>query len=714
MHDAIRFALLGLGGAAVYAFLALGVVLIYRTSGVLNFSQGALAVLGVYIFVELRDKDGWPTAAAMCTAIALLAVLGAAIYWLVIRLLTNSPPLTKVFATLGIMTVVQAAAVLRYGQVPISTKPILPSRIVTFSKGISIPEDRLWLFGIAVLLTVLLAAQGRFTVWGLASRGLAQSERSVAALGWSPDLLSTISWAIGAGLAAVAGIMIVPLTGLQATTLTQLLIVALAAAMVGGFKFYTLTLLGAAAMGIGQSEIARYVSTQGAGDALPFIAIIVVLVVMGRSLPLRSHLVDRMPEIGSGRVRWVVVVPLVIGFGIVMRQTMSIEVLNAMIVSFSVALLLLSLVVLTGYAGQLSLAQYALAGVGALIAGRLAAGHGWPLEAAIPVGVVGSSVVGVLFAIPALRTRGVNLAVVTLGLGSAIYSVVFSNAKYTGGTNGTSPGPQTIFGINIDPLRHTFAYTAFTMLTFVIACILVCNLRRSPAGRRLIAIRTNERAAASLGINVLSTKTYAFGIASAIAGLAGIVIAFSGYSIDYTQFNPLASVNAVVLIVVGSIAFAIGPLFGTTLALGAVGTVITRHIFGNGFAEWLVFLGGVFVIVLLIQNPDGMASYNVRWAQLIWAKVGGPKRCPLAFEHGRSITASSNLNKFGQSGAEAIRQEPSGRWLAGPVGRRGGRRRCRPDHSIWRDRRTDRTEWRRKDDLHRCSLRLRASDNRSG
>jgi ABC-type branched-subunit amino acid transport system ATPase component/branched-subunit amino acid ABC-type transport system permease component len=622
MQEVFQFVLLGLGATAIYTLLAQGVVLIYRASGVLNLAQGALAVLGAYIFVQLRDQNHWPTVVAAVVAVVLLGVIGGLIYLSVMRPLRSSPPLTRLFATLGIMVVVQAAAVIKYGQQPISTGPILPHQLITIF-GTPVPEDRLWLFGIAVLLSVGLSLHAKFTLSGLAASAVAENERAAATLGWSPDRIAAVSWSVGGALAAVAGIFIVPLTGLQVSTLTELLIVAFAAALVGGFKSHMLTLVGAAVIGISQSEAASYVTTPGASDIIPFVIILIVLIVRGRGLPLRSHLVEKMPEIGTGRIRVVPLVVLTAGLAALMLGVFSVELNNAMIVSFGVATMLLSIVVLTGYAGQLSLGQYAVGGTSALVAGRLVAAEHWPFIAAIVVAVIASALVGLIFALPALRTRGVNLAVVTLGLGAAMYSAVFENPSYTGGATGTTPGPQKFLGINLDPLHHASHYAIFCLLAFVVVIVLVCNLRKSAAGRSILAIRTNERAAASLGVNVLASKAYAFAVSSAIAGVAGILIAFSGYTVDFSAFDPLSSINAVVLAVVGSVAFAIGSLFGATLALGGIGTVITNHIFGNNAGEWIVLLGGVSVILLLIQNPNGMASYNVAAMQKLlkrWRK----------------------------------------------------------------------------------------------
>ena len=195
---------------------------------------------------------------------------------------------------------------------------------------------------------------------------------------------------------------------------------------------------------------------------------------------------------------------------------------QATYISLATAIMILSIVVLTGYAGQISLAQWALAGIGALIAGRFVRAD-VPVELAIVLGILLTIPVGLVFAVPALRTRGVNLAVVTLGLGFLVSEVVFANPNYLGGAldGGTRIGRVKLFGIKVDAFNHPHAWAAVSLICFVLLALLVANLRRSRTGRRLIAVRTNERAAASLGISVFGVKLYAFAVSAGLAAVAG-------------------------------------------------------------------------------------------------------------------------------------------------------------------------------------------------
>ena len=276
-----------------------------------------------------------------------------------------------------------------------------------------------------------------------------------------------------------------------------------------------------------------------------FLVIFLVVVVRGRGLPLRSHVAVRLPKLGSGEINMRAVllasaVALVLLFGDHERDWAT-----ATYISLASAVMILSIVVLTGYAGQISLAQWAFAGIGALIAGRLVRAD-VPVELAIILGVLLTIPVGLLFAVPALRTRGVNLAVVTLGLGFLVSEVVFANPNYLGDAldGGTRIGRVELFGIEVDAFNHPHAWAAVSLVCFVLLALLVANLRRSRTGRRLIAVRTNERAAASLGISVFGVKLYAFAVSAGLAAFAGILVGFRGQVITYTEFNLFASINS--------------------------------------------------------------------------------------------------------------------------------------------------------------------------
>ena len=263
---------------------------------------------------------------------------------------------------------------------------------------------------------------------------------------------------------------------------------------------------------------------------------------------------------------------------------------------------ILSIVVLTGYAGQLSLAQYAIGGLGALFASRLVGHEHWPAELAFLAGVVFAILVGIVFAIPALRTRGVNLAVVTLGLGFAVQQVIFSNEYFTGDFGSvTTIGRITVFGWDVSAAAHPERYLVVCLGVFVLAALMVANLRRSGSGRRLIAVRNNERAAASLGISVFGAKLYAFGVGAAIAAFAGILLAFKDTTVVYGRFDPFQSINTVGNAVAGGVGWVLGAVFGGNLAPGGLGTILLDWF---DLGSWLITIGGVTLILDRDLQPE--------------------------------------------------------------------------------------------------------------
>jgi ABC-type branched-subunit amino acid transport system ATPase component/ABC-type branched-subunit amino acid transport system permease subunit len=603
MSTVIEFAVFGLGTGAIYALLAEGLVLVYRGSGILNFAQGALAMVAAFVFVQLHDTDGWSFTLSFLTAVALVTALGAIIHLVIMRPMRNSSALARLISTLGILILLQGLIIVKYGDNLTVVPSSLPNSPITLF-GATIPQDRLWLLGLAIVVTGVLYMLSKYTTFGLATSAVAEDQRAASALGWSPDLVAVVTWSAGSALAAVAGILIVPIAGLQATNLTLVIIAAMAAALVGGFRSYPLALAAAMVIGIIQSEMANYVTLEGAATAFPFVAILVILVVQGKALPLRGFRIEHLPRLGSGRPRpvWIVAIAGLLSVGLF--TIFSTNLIRAVTAQTIAGVILLSIVVLTGYAGQLSLAQYALAGMGAYFAGRLVSVDHWAFAPALVVGVLGAAAFGVVFGLPALRTRGVNLAVLTLGLGLAIQQVLFNSANFTGGVQGTTVGSAHFLGINLDPIGQPARYALFCLVWFVIVALMVSNVRRSRAGRRLVAIRGNERAAASLGINVFESKLYAFGLASGIAGLGGILLAFQSTNIVYGNFDPISSILFVADTVIGGVGYVTGAIAGSFYVSGGTGSVLLNHV--TSLAAWLSVIAGASVILVLVLNPDGM------------------------------------------------------------------------------------------------------------
>jgi sulfate-transporting ATPase len=411
---------------------------------------------------------------------------------------------------------------------------------------------------------------------------------------------------------------------LQVSVMTNLVLAAMAAALVARFTSFPIAFAAGMIIGIVQTELNRYVTQPGLGNSVPFIVVIVVLVIRGQALPLRDFFLQRLPRVGSGKLMWP---QMAIGVALLvfLLSVLTDAWVDAFTVTLCMGVVVMSIVVLTGYTGQLSLAQYALAGFGAWVCGRLAAAAGFPFWLGLICGTIATVPLGVLFALPAVRTRGINLAIVTLGLGTAVEYMLFNNDAYTGGFAGTVVKNPTVFGWEISAISHPTRYGLMALFFFVLSAIAVANVRRGRSGRRLIAVRTNERAAAALGISVPSAKLYAFGLSAGLAGLGGILLAFRTDSITFTTFTSLTSINVVGWAMIGGIGYLLGPWFGGSFAPGAFGTQLGNELF-TGVAKYVPLIGGLSLIFIVLQNQDGIApqiGMQLRW---VGRKIAGPFR----------------------------------------------------------------------------------------
>ena len=612
MSAFIQFALFGLATGGIYALVSMGVVLVYRGGGIVNFAQGAMALFGAATFYEVRPELGVPAAVALTVIIT--AVLGLLIQVAIMWPMRRSSPLARVVATLGVLTAIEQAGVLKFGTMAPFVTGWLPSTPRTLFKGVTIPEDRFVIMAVAVVLTVVLAFVYRRTRFGLATTSVVQNERAAASLGWSPAFIAGINWAIGGALAGLAGCLLAPITGLDPSALTLTIIPALAAALVGGFGSFGLSLGGALAIGIIQSEVTNYVKAPGWVDAVPFLVIIFFLVIRGRALPLRSHLADRLPRIGTGRLQPGVVV-VVLGLTLLSLFIFTNGWIAAVTTTVTFALVCLSIVIVTGYAGQLSLAQYTMAGIGAFISGRLAAAAGLPFFAALVVGVIGTALVAVVIALPAVRVRGVNLAVVTMGLAVVVNSLVLDNPNYTGGViHGTVVKMPHVFGLNIGSVNYPRRYAIFTLIALLVGLLAAWNIRRGRSGRRLIAVRDNERAAASLGVNIVSAKLYAFAVGGALAGLAGVLMAFRYPNVQYGSYDPVSSIQTVMVTVIGGVGYIGGAIIGGT----AVSAGVVQQLIGHWLSISNAFLFWSAIVLLLTLLAQANGAAHALSEQKVW------------------------------------------------------------------------------------------------
>ena len=550
----VLFIVLGLGLGAVYAALSLGIVVTYQGTGVINFAAAAMATVPLYIYSELRagrltvplpwipsiDVGHPPTWICVVAALVSAALLGALIQALVSKPLRTAPVLAKVVAAVGIMLTLQAGVAMKYGTTARPLLPILPTGNVK-ALGASLPKDRLWLIAITVVVGGAVAVWFQRSRTGLAVQAASENERAASFARLSPPRLGMVTWVLASVLTALILILAGPGVGvLQPSNLTLLVVPALAAALIARLRSLWAALGGALALGIAQSELQFLSATkswwpewakQGLLDAVPFLVIVVALFAVGRSIPTRGDetsaglppviLPQNKPRtilfLGVGGVLAIVLTSGGYRFGV--------------ITSLAVALIALSLVVLTGMVGQISLAQAAFGGIAGIALYRM--GDSVPFPISLILAALIATVAGVIVGLPALRIRGAQLAVVTLAAALSLEKFVFANPSIVSATSNRIPDPS-LFGMDLAVRKGTtIARVPFGIMVLVVvmtAYVLVGNIMRSCTGRKMLAVRSNERAAASVGIGVASIKITAFALASFLAGLGGGLIGYSGDS----------------------------------------------------------------------------------------------------------------------------------------------------------------------------------------
>lgn len=606
----ITLLLLGLGTGAMISLSALGLVLMFRSSGVLNFATGAVGMASSYVFYDLTKQQEWSPVAGSFVAVLFGAVLGLISYALVIVLPKKSSNIMRVIGTLGVLVILQSLVNLRYGANALVVDDFLPTSMVSFGGGVEIPMSRILLVGIAIVLTSILTIVYTQTRFGLATTAAAENERKLAALGWRIGRVGSLNWAVGGALSGLAGVLLAPITGVAITNGTALTVTVLAAALIGGLRSFTMTLAGGMVIGMLQSLfVVRDFGIDGLSDAVPFVVIVGIIIFRGQGLPLRSFVGDRLPKVGSGVVSIPLVVAGVLGALLLIGPILNDSGTRSLTSSMLTAITLLSFTVLVGYAGQMSLAQVTLGATSGLIAARLTADLGWPFALALIVGVLGAVPVGLIVGLPSARTRGASLAIATLGLAVAIQSLIFQNPSISGGQFGiplSLDGSFIVFGVDFGTFNHPDRFAWLVLGFLAVLAVLVANLRRGVAGRHMIAVRGNERAASGLGINVVSTKLWAFAIAAAIAGVGGVLTTFRGST---ALFNAISVLNNIVTIgyaIVGGVGGALGALFGSMLDPAGAGNGLFGLVVDIGPVT-MGAVGGFLLIFTIISSPDGIA-----------------------------------------------------------------------------------------------------------
>ena len=470
MLDNVNTAILALAPGAMLGLLALGIVLIYRASGTVNLAQGGMATAGAYAYQDITQNKSVPGWLAVVLAAIVTGVIGVLIEALIMRHLRSASALTRLIATAGVLLIIQSALSLRYGVSSTFVPSLLPTWSVSLPGGAAVGIDRVILLGLATVLTAALWATYRYTKFGISTTGLAENSVAAETLGMRVSAIAMGNWFVAGTLAGLAGALIAPITGLNLILLSNLLIPALAAALGGGLTSFPLTVLSAIGISVVQSLVTVHTSMQGASTLVPFGLIMLLMIWRGSSIPTRGFRGERLPAVGDGRIhRPQAIVAFVVAITGALFWIPG-GWLGPVTSSGVLALVMLSVVVVTGYAGQASLAQFSLAGVGAWAAANVSHSHGWSFLPSLLAAIVVSAAIGSLLAAASLRIRGTNLALVTLAFGMTVYAVLLTRTESI-----QVPTPK-ILGWSFDPITQPRRYLVVVIIAFAVMGVLVGEL----------------------------------------------------------------------------------------------------------------------------------------------------------------------------------------------------------------------------------------------
>ena len=602
-----QFALLGLGIGALIAGIALAVVLFYRGSGVINLASGGIAMFAGYTYWALRTGLFGPdisTAPALVITFAVIIVFAVAMELLAFRPLQAASPLAKLAASLGVLLTLQASMLVAFGDTPKPQPPVLPQNRQVELWGAFVGLDRLLMAGIVIAAAAVLAALYRWTRFGLATRAASENEVSATLAGLSPNSLSMINTVLACLVAGGLGVLAASITVLYWQTLPLYIVPALAAALFARFTSFGIACSVGLLLGMAQSVLQFYIAPKswyptdhgiampGVWDLFVFGAIVVAMFWRGASLPGRGELIEkRLPFVPRsdhlGR-------NALIGAGLCAAALIALpwDFRQALIVSLLASLICLSYVVITGFVGQISVVQLALAGVAGYTVSHMAVDFGIEFPLAPLIAVAIATVIGLLVAVSALRVRGVSLAVVTLAAAVAIEKFGFANYKWGGGSGASPVPPPELFGFSLgadssfrglDGKLPSPVFGFFLLAVIVALCLVIANVRRSSVGRQMLAVRSNERAAAAAGVNVTVVKLVGFGLSAFIAGVAGVMYSYEFGGVSAAKFGAFAALGLIAFTYVG----------GITMISGAfvAGLISTSGLVSYALDKWFGLSG---------------------------------------------------------------------------------------------------------------------------
>jgi branched-subunit amino acid ABC-type transport system permease component len=554
MSDLLPFVIVGLTNGSLYGLAGMGLVLTYSTSGVFNFAHGGIAAVGAFAFFELHERYGLPWPLALVISVLGVGVgFGLVLEPLTRALKTATAELTIV-ATVGLLLLLQGGLTAAFGS---STRPVeqfLPTSGFRLA-GVQIQYAQvLTMLGGAVLAAGLYLLIRRSRA-GAEMRAVVDDPSLLSLTGGDPVRVRMTAWIIGSALAALSGILIAPLLGLDAFLLTLLIVQAFGACALGRFSSLPATYAGGLAVGLAAALVTKAVATtpalSGLPPSVPFFVLFAVLVVTPpRRLAVVTHraagqqspaAVRGAPRrtgavVAAAGVVALVAAPFVVGARLPLYT-------NAL----TFALIFLSLALLVITSGQVSLAHAAFAAVGATTFSHLTVGVGLPWGVALLLAGLATVPVGVAVALPAIRLSGIYLALATFGLGILFERVLYSRAVMFG-TAGYRAAPRPDLGLFDGRADRAFYFVVLGVV--IAACGVVALLLRSRFGRLLRALGDAPTALVTQGLVVNTTRILVFCLSGILAGLGGGLLVASPGLVSPVGFGPFESLTWVVVLAI--------------------------------------------------------------------------------------------------------------------------------------------------------------------
>jgi branched-chain amino acid transport system permease protein len=610
--DFFNFTVIGIAEGCVFAIAASGLVLTYATTGVFNFAHGAVGMISAYVFYTFSQQLSWPVPIAIFITLFVFAPLVGLLIERVMRSFRDAPVQTAVVVTIALTVLLIGVAQKLYPASDAATLPKLLGENHNLKIG---PANPTYDNVLALVLAVAVAVLLRFLLFGsrtgTAMRAVVDNPTLAALNGAQPVAIARYSWMLGSVLAALAGILLASGTNLDPIVLTFFVAGAYGAAVVGKLKSLPLTFAGAIALGIAKNFALFALPPdqvwQSVRNAIPGIFLFGALLlvpaaklsvgrVVGRQTP-------RVPGLTSSLARAAVFVGLVVLVSRVAPADRMTDLTRGMIY----ALLLLSLVLLTGFSGQISLCQYVFMAIGAWAMGSTFGGNS--LLGMLVAGLAAVPL-GVLVALPALRLQGLYLALVTFGFATVARDLVLENPRVFG-EGSVDVGRLHLFGINA---QSNEAFFVLCGVTFALVAVVVLVLKRGPFGRRLAALRDSQAACATLGLNVNNTKLVVFALSAFIAGVAGALFGGLNSLANTIQFEPIFNIILLLFAVVGGVTTVSGAFIGGAL-FAMLPFVQSEYPDQAG----LVFAIVAVAAVALGKQPNGIAG-------VLYSRLDGLRR----------------------------------------------------------------------------------------